>query len=167
MVRNGTEYVVKSGVLRWAIDTTAYTLREQGKDLIHYRGKGDGTIDGRFYSCGQMPGSVDCYQKPAKTRTGSPELCRSRFSTSETEFPAYTVSGYISAEFSHQTVVSHKQIKQHLSLKCFYLRCFPFWAGVFLKPHLILYNMFSLRKQLPMFFSVSLDAGFQNNLTHI
>lgn len=168
IVRNGTEYVVKSGVLRWATDTTAYTLREQGKgrsDTLQRKGWWDHRW--RFYSCGQMPGSVDCYQKPTKTRTGPPELCRSRFLP--VRLNSQPTPWVVTFLLNSATKLWSGTSKQNsgLSLKCFYLRCFPFWAGVFLKPHLILYNMFSLRKQLSMFFSVSLDAGFQNNLTHI
>lgn len=113
MVRNGTEYVVKSGVLRWAIDTTAYTLREQGKgrsDTLQRKG----WWDHRWEILLMWPNARECwrlseaYQDKNRFSWALPKP----FSTSETEFPAYTVSGYISAEFSHQSVVSHKQIKQ-------------------------------------------------------
>lgn len=113
IVRNGTEYVVKSGVLRWATDTTAYTLREQGKgrsDTLQRKGR----WHHRWEILLMWSNARECwllseaYQDKDRSSWALPKP----FSTSETEFPAHTVSGYISGEFSHQTVVRHKQTKQ-------------------------------------------------------
>lgn len=113
MVRNSTERMVQSS-LEVATDTGAFTRRGQRQRGMSYT-KGERQWDHRWRDSTDGPSSqgvLTAIRSPPRQETGSPWPCWSHFPPVRLSFQPPHREWLHSAVFGHQTVVSHKQLKQ-------------------------------------------------------